>query len=328
MEPPPLTAEQIVVAMQGRADPGKLATEAHEQMGPWARKNLAEPILEFLGTVPSVVLWSPDHIFRLIPPSAVWRDIPVATAVGLGVPALRSGHGRHRSTLVAMADPGDRSTGAQSALGAHGMDALSMLRRTAQARGDVRVLASVGSQYGKRVLPETDDVIDAPASAAVLVEEFRNHDVVVLVAHGQVGRESRASITCMAQDGRLDALDIDALEAHPDCLAGATVLLLSCESGRVGGELARPGGIAGTLIAAGVRCVVGPMWPVRLDAAAEVVAAILSGMAEGSEPWKTLATLTKSEASGTSPLLGPAPSVSAQRAHRVAQQLAFVTWVG
>ena len=62
----------------------------------------------------------------------------------------------------------------------------------------------------------------------------------------------------------------DMLAASPLAFAGSTIMLLTCSAGQVTADLADPGGLAGTLLTAGARCVVAPLWPVRLDVATDV----------------------------------------------------------
>jgi hypothetical protein len=171
-------------------------------------------------------------------------------------------------------------------------------------------------------------VRDTPASAQDVLIEAREHAVIVLVAHGQVETLEAAAVLCLDSTGRLDPLDVAALGRAPGHFAGATVLLLSCEGGRVGDSLTDTGGLAGTLVSAGARCVVAPLWPVRLDSAVQIGAAILRGLAQGAEPWETLVALQVDGAQDSPRLGGPPPSLSERQAARDLQHLAFVTWVG
>jgi hypothetical protein len=192
----------------------------------------------------------------------------------------------------------------------------------------VRLLGSVGERFGRALLGERSVVRDTPASARDVLLEAAEHEAVVLVAHGEVETLEDAAVLCLDASGNIDRLDVAQLGLSPDAFAGATVLLLSCEGGRMGDSLVAPGGLAGTLLAAGAACVVAPLWPVRLDAAEQVGRAVLDGMASGDEPWTVLARL-QVQAHGDSPMLGrPAPSLSERRAEQALQRLAFVAWIG
>ena len=102
----------------------------------------------------------------------------------------------------------------------------------------------------------------------------------------------------------------------------------------MGESLSEPGGLAGTLLAAGARCVLAPLWPVHLDVATDVAAQALEGLAEGVEPWQALSVaISRSEQPG--PLLGRPPSLAQQREAKEnkvvtdsLQRMAFATWVG
>lgn len=87
-----------------------------------------------------------------------------------------------------------------------------------------------------------------------------------------------------------------------------------------------------TLIAAGAKAVVAPLWPVRLDVARGVAEAVLHGLADGREPFEVLAamraTAASSPTSSSSVTLGPAAPLSKQAGLADLQRLAFVTWVG
>jgi len=300
------------------------AVQHHDQAAAWVRDTLIVPVLKYLGEPPSLVLWCPGPGLRLLSPQAIWGDIPVVGTLSLDLPVLQSAPARPRSTLVVLADP--RAEGLEP-LGEHGMGALSELTAAATLRGPVRRLASVGSRHGRELLGDSTDVCVGPASARRLLAEAREHDVVVVIAHGDVPRPEQASLLCADEDGDVDRLGVGDISRFPDRITGALVLLLSCDSGRVGDQLAEPGGVAGALIAAGARAVVAPLWPVPLDVAAEVIMEVLEALASWKEPWEALAE-EGPLSPGDGPVLGPAPSLSRQKAAETFQRMAFVTWVG
>jgi hypothetical protein len=153
--------------------------------------------------------------------------------------------------------------------------------------------------------------------------------MIVVLAHGQVDAIEDAALLCLDEGGDLDRLDVTMLARDPDRFAGATVLLLSCETGRVSDSLAEPGGVAGTLVSAGARHVIAPLWPVQLDVAVQVGKAVLRGTQRGAAPWEVLAGLRIDVAADDAPTLGgPPPPLATRREERRWQGLAFVTWVG
>lgn len=327
LEPPPRPLDTLPGLMRGSV-PEASAHAALDVLAQWVRRGLVEPIERFLGAPPSAVLWSPDPRLRLVAPSAVWRTVPVAAATSLVLPDLTSSPSRRRSSLVVLADPGAETPDPRLDLRGQGVPTLKALEGAAARRGPVRLLGSVGRRFGRALLGERPEVRDTPASGRDVILEAAEHEVIILVAHGEVETLEDAAVLCIDASGSVDRLDVALLEQSPDAFAGATVLLLSCEGGRMGDSLIEPGGLAGTLLSAGAACVVAPLWPVRLDAAEQVGRSVLEGLASGDDPWTVLARL-QLHAQGESPTLGgPAPSLSERRAELALQRLAFVAWVG
>jgi tetratricopeptide (TPR) repeat protein len=327
LEPPPLPLDTLAGLMRS-AVPEAGAHAALDELAQWVRRGAVEPIVRFLGASPSAVLWSPGPGLRLVAPSAVWRGVPVVGATSLLLPDLTSAPSRRRSSLLVLADPGADAPDPQLDLRGQGVPTLEALERAATRRGPVRLLGSVGAQFGRSLLGERSVVRNTPASARDVLLEAAEHETVILVAHGEVATLEDAAVLCTDASGSIDRLDVGQLERSPDAFAGATILLLSCEGGRMGDSLVNPGGLAGTLLAAGAACVVAPLWPVRLDAAEQVGCAVLDGMTTGDDPWSVLAKLHV-HVHGGSPTLGrPPPSLSERQVEQALQRLAFVAWVG
>jgi hypothetical protein len=59
-------------------------------------------------------------------------------------------------------------------------------------------------------------------SARDVVREASDHEIVVLVAHGQVEALDDAAILCLDASGNIDRLDVTQLGRAPDSFAGAT----------------------------------------------------------------------------------------------------------
>ncbi len=252
----------------------------------------------------------------------------MAAATSFVLPDLTASPSRRRSSLVMLADPGAETSAPRLDLRGLGVSTLEALAQAASRRGPVRLMGSVGKRFGRALLGDRSEVRDTPASARDVLLEAAEHEVLTFVAHGEVESLEEAAVLCLDASGNLDRLDVAQLALSPSAFAGATVLLLSCESGRVSDSLIEPGGLAGTLLSAGAACVVAPLWPVRLDAAEQVGRAVLEGLATGDDPWTVLAKLHLN-ADGGSPTLGrPAPSLSERRADEAFQRLAFVVWVG
>lgn len=322
---PPLPLEALAEGMRG-AVPGADAGAVMERLAGWVRQHAVSPVLRFLGGQPSAVLWSPDPYLRLVAPGAIWRDVPVATAASLFLPGIEAWPARRRSSLVVLADPGARAP--ELDLHKQGVPALDLLTQAAAARGPVRKVGSVGDHFGRKLLGDEASVRDTPASARDVFAEAAEHDVLVLIAHGEVETPDDAAILCLDASGHLDRLDVAMIGEAPDRFAGAKVLLLACEGGRVGASLVEPGGMAGALLSAGACYVVAPLWHIGLDVAAQVAAAVLQGLAAGEEPWEALAGLQVSMTGEAPHLGGPPPSRAERLAAQELQRLSFVTWVG
>lgn len=327
LPPPPLACEDLAALVSNKV-PGQEAGRAIEALAGWLRQHLVAPLERFLGRALAAVLWCPDPRLRLIAPGAIWSGLPVAITASLALPNLGASPGRRRSTFIVLADPGDQAPEPGLDLQGHGLPALESLARVAAERGAVRLLGSVGRSSGRTLLGDRTVVRNTPASAANLLAEAGEHDMIVVLAHGRVDAIEDAALLCLDEDGDLDRLDVTMLARHPDRFAGATVLLLSCETGRASDSLAEPGGVAGTLVSAGARHVIAPLWPVQLDVAVQVGNAVLRGIQRGAAPWEVLAGLRIDVADDAPTLGGPPPPLATQREHRRLQRLAFVTWVG
>jgi hypothetical protein len=327
LPPPPLACEALAALVSNKV-PGPEAGRAIESLACWLRQHLVAPLERFLDRAPTAVLWCPDPRLRLIAPGAIWSGLPVAMTASLALPNLGASPARRRSTFIALADPGDQAPEPGLDLQGHGLPALESLARVAAERGAVRLLGSVGHSFGRTLLGDRTIVRNTPASVANLLAEAGEHDMIVILAHGRVDAIEDAALLCLDEDGDLDRLDVTTLARDPDRFAGATVLLLSCETGRASDSLAEPGGVAGTLVSAGARHVIAPLWPVQLDVAVQVGQAVLRGIQRGAAPWEILAGLRIDGADDAPTLGGPPPPLAMQRAERQLQGLAFVTWVG
>ncbi|MFH1465078.1 MAG: hypothetical protein ABIO70_11900 [Pseudomonadota bacterium] len=329
--PCPVEETQLAQVLGNAVGRGEEAWKAHDAAARWAREHIARPIERFLVEPPTCVLWCPSQVLRLLAPASLWPGIPVASSLSLVLSDLSAAPARKRSSLVVLADPGKDS---KDGLGSAGQEAQASIVRAVAARGAVAQLASVGERHGPGVLADPRGALPGPASPDELLEHARDHDLVVVIAHGEAETPERAAIRCISATGAVEKLDVTALGRAPGRFAGAKVILLSCATGLVGSALHEPAGIAGVLLSAGARLVAAPMWPVRLDLASEVAVAIIAGMEQGVEPWERLARGGHSGAA-QGPEMGPSAALSVQRREQRQEQffarlqeIAFVTWVG
>jgi len=150
------------------------------------------------------------------------------------------------------------------------------------------------------------------------------HDLVVVVGHGlSNGRDGE--IHLLDRQGQPAVLRADDLLSNPRALAGASVLLLSCHTGRAGHLIHRPGGVAGACLMAGAREVVAPLHAVEFRAAINTAVPLIRAFVEGATLSKALSTLSHSDGqlAPLGPHLGP---IEAPRKRSALDS--FVCWVG
>lgn len=323
----PRQLEELALQLS-RSVPDAETFEAHQQAARWVREAISGPIEALLGDVPKAILWCPGPGLRGIAPRSVWPNSPVAMATSLVLPDLSAAPRRRASTMLVLADPGNDVEGGALDLGRYGLESVEALRDAAAALGPVRLIGSRGARYGRELLGDASQVRNTPASASDVLEEARNHEVLVIVAHGRVESPTEAALLCVDGNGQLSPLNVAALSEKPEQIEGAAVVLLACASGQIGDALADPGGLAGTLIAAGARCVVAPLWPVRLDIAKSVGVRVVEGLGRGQAPWEVLASV-ETQTAGDAPVMGaPPPTMAEEQQSTELQELSFVAWVG
>lgn len=316
----PTTNEEHLVGLIKEAIVGDpAALRLHALLVKWARDSIVNPTLQYLGRAPKTVLWCPGPILRLATPSSVWSGVPVACVHTLVLPRYRQPKQRPRSTLIAGAMQ------ARDSIAPKLEPAVKAMLNEAKRSGPARALVSAGDVFGDR-LRQLKPIRNTPASPEDFLAEAPNHDRLFVLAHGAAGSEDQAALACIDADGKRVLLTGKHLAAHHDAFADATVVLLACSSGRIGGELHTPDGVAGALLAAGARAVIAPLWSVHLSIAIRVARGLLSGFAKQQAPWQVLAQLP---AHVFEP--GPAldePSAEDKRAGGVVQVQSFIVWLG
>lgn len=295
------------------------ALRVHELVVKWVRDSIVLPMLDYLGRPPKTVLWCPGPVLRLATPASVWAGIPIACVHSLALPRYQQPKARPRSTLVVAAmKHGEHMAESLEA------NAASLLNH-AKRSGPARALVSAAESHGD-ALRRLKPIRNTPASPEDLLAEAPNHDVLVVLAHGGAGTQERAALECVDGQGRGVLLTGKHLAAHHDAFANATVVLLACSTGRIGGELHTPDGVAGALLAAGARAVIAPLWTVQVTVAIHTAQKLLEGFAKGQSPWQVLACLPARLLEPGPTLDGPSPAD--KRAGRVVQLQSFVVWLG
>jgi tetratricopeptide (TPR) repeat protein len=292
--------------------------EAYRALLEWARGQVIASLTSLLPPEPSQLLWVPTGVLRVLAPADLWPSMPVTCAVRLDL-ETRSAPPRPRRTLLAVADPGPgspRSIPGSVELGAS-------LALTAQTLGPLRVRMSRGAAWGTALGVPCPELVEGPASADDILRELAGVDVAMLLCHGEVAGPTDAQLLLVDGSGAVVPLRMQRLAEDPHLVAGTTIVLLSCETGRAGDWLHQATGLAGALLAGGARNVIAPLWPVLLDPAWKVGHAMLGALASQGDLSATLQRLTAPE---SGPALGG--RAGAQRQQEQAWSLrAFVRWV-
>ncbi|MCY1033246.1 CHAT domain-containing protein [Corallococcus sp. BB11-1] len=269
----PLELREETVAQSVDADG---SGPAYRELLAWARDNIVVPLERMSAGHPSHILWIPSGPLRMLAPSDLWRTAPIALATNLALPAQPSAP-RPRGTLVTVADPGPGALGELRA-------AVKLGEQLARhCSGDARLLMSRGSKFGRALRLTHSGLLDHPASPEEVLRNLMEVDVALFLGHGAVTDPLDARLILVDRKGACADLGLAQVGEEPRRVSGATIILLACDSGRVGGWLHRAAGLAGAFLACGARQVIAPLWAVRLGAAFEVGQAVLEALASGRE---------------------------------------------
>lgn len=263
---------------------------AYEALLRWTRQELVEPLRTLLPQAPSALLWVPAGPRRLLAPADLWPGCSVTCATRLDLEA-RPPARRPRSSLIAVADPSPASN-SRLDLTTKG---LSYAEQAVQF-GPVRALLGREGRFGEALGRGCPGLVPAPPKPEILLQELAESDLAVLLCHGAVEGFFRASLSLLNEQGQVVPLEVEQIARNPRLLDGLTVVLLSCETGQVGGALHRAGGLAGALLAAGARSVVAPLWKVWAGPTVEVGMAVLRALVEARDVSAALAGLQGADA--------------------------------
>jgi hypothetical protein len=297
------------------------ADKAYQALLEWAREQVIAPLQHLLSCVPTQLLWISTGALRALAPSDLWPQSPVTCATRLDL-ETRTYPARPRRTLLTVADPGPGSRMVQEIPGA--VESGVRLARLAESVGPLRVRMSRGPLFGQALGTACPGLIQGPASPEDICRELKEADVALFLCHGEVSGPRQARLFLLNGAGAVAALDMEHIADEPQRLAGTTVVLLSCETGRVGDWLHRAAGLSGALLACGARSVIAPLWPVRLEPAVAVGEALLKGLPEGREPSVTLHALQAPEGGVMLGRVG-SEQLAAEKAWSLK---AFVHWMG
>ncbi|HZI12439.1 MAG TPA: CHAT domain-containing protein, partial [Myxococcus sp.] len=294
-------------------------SEEYQALLEWARRHITGPLEGLLPRGPSQLLWVPTGALRVLAPTDLWPSVPVTCAVRLDL-QTRPARTRPRRTLLTVADPGP---GTPLSI-PNSIEMGALLARMAQDLGPLRVRMSRGADYGQALGVPCPELVEGPASPDDILRELAEADVAMLLCHGEMEGPRQARLLLVDGTGALVPLEMERLSEDPWRVAGAMVVLLSCQTGRVGDWIHQAAGLAGALLAGGARSVIAPLWPVLLDPALEVGNAVLGTLASGEDVAVSLRGL---QARDSGPALGR--QSRAQREQEKAWSLrAFVHWAG
>ncbi|WP_442929814.1 CHAT domain-containing protein [Myxococcus sp. NMCA1] len=141
----------------------------------------------------------------------------------------------------------------------------------------------------------------------------------MFLCHGGVAGPRKATLQFLNEVGSDSELALEQVGADPRRIAGASIVLLSCETGRVGDWIHRAAGLAGAFLASGARQIIAPLWAVPLGGALLVGRAVLEALTQGGDPSLALHALQRQQSQG-----GGATSRHFGRAWALK---AFVHWV-
>ena len=315
VEAPPRDEETVARGLTERG-PG----EAYLALLEWARRGVLAPLERLLSRTPSQLLWVPTGVLRVLAPADLWPSVPVTCAVRLDL-ETRAPPPRPRRTLLAVADPGPNSSHrplpGSVELGAS-------LARTAQEGGPLRVRMSRGAAWGQALGIPCPELVEGPASPDELLRELAGVDVAVLLCHGEVDGPREARLLLVDGTGSVAPLSMQRIADDPHLVAGTSIVLLSCETGRVGDWLHRAAGLAGALLAGGARNVIAPLWPVLLEPAWAVGRSVLEALHHQRDLSEALLRLNAPE---NGPTLGRGTKGEGSRKQAWSLK-AFVRWVG
>ena len=279
--------------------------EVLESLSSWVQQSLAPHLRALFDRPPKGLLWCPHGALRFVPHHALFGTIPVWRTPSLAMSPPVTLRTRSEHTTVVIASPAEQSVG-------DGVIDTAAALAPAQPTG--RLLVAAGDRHGPSVHPRAEQL---PVDARTVLEECDRASTIVVLAHGHASSPDAAWLHLLHPDGTEDRLDTDRLSRDPRALAGLRIILLSCEAGRTGDVVHQPGGIAGTLLTAGAKEVIAPLWPVRAQAAVEVARSVLDGLKRGRPAAVSLAHFKPRRTAETSdPDLGGRPSKQAKAAAR------------
>ncbi|WP_245769026.1 CHAT domain-containing protein [Stigmatella aurantiaca] len=290
---PPVNEDAVAQALSANE-----SGQPYRELLTWTRTNVLPPLQRLLPPSPSHLLWIPAGPMRLLAPADLWPATPMTLATRFDL-EVRSFPERPRCTLLAVADPGPGKRGELKGAVKVG----AQLAQLVASAGAPRALLSQGGKFGRALRLSCPGLVERPASAGDVLRELTEADVVMFLCHGGVAGPRKATLQLLDEVGSDSELALEQVGADPRRIAGASIVLLSCETGRVGDWIHRAAGLAGAFLASGARQIIAPLWEVPLGGALIVGRAVLDSLTQGGDPSLALHTLQlpESQVGGASP---------------------------
>lgn len=276
-DPPQALREQITV--EADAAPAR-----YDEAVAWAQSALVGPLLAVHARPVRRLLWCASGPIRGVSPHDLWPGVAVTLASDPAIYATPEP--ASPTTAIVVADPGPGAAGELPGI----VEAGAALAREVVG-ADLRVRLGRGAAHGRALGLDCPGLIDAPPEPDGVLQDLVECKRVVMLCHGVTDGVEDAAVLLLDAEGRQARLDLRRIAEDPRSFAGATVLLLACETGRAGPWVHRAAGFPGVLLACGARRILAPLWPVFSDVALTVGRAVLRALDRGTNPADVLAEL-------------------------------------
>jgi hypothetical protein len=275
--PPQALLEQVAVEADA-------APASYDEAVAWGRSALVAPLLAVHARPVRRMLWCASGPIRSVSPHDLWPGVAVTLASDPAIQATPAP--ASPTTAIVVADPGPGAAGELTGLVEVGA---ALAREVAGV--DLRVRLGRGAVYGRALGHDCPGLIDAPPDPEGVLQDLVECKRVVMLCHGVTEGVEDAAVLLLDAEGRQARLDLARIAEDPRSFAGATVLLLACETGRAGPWIHRAAGFPGVLLACGAQRILAPLWPVFSDVAVTVGGAVLRALNRGMSPADVLAEL-------------------------------------
>ncbi|MBK8263878.1 MAG: CHAT domain-containing protein [Nannocystis sp.] len=260
------------------------APACYDEAVAWGRSALVAPLVAVHARLVRRVLWCVSGPIRGVSPHDLWPGVSVTLASDPAIhttPAPAS-----LTTAIVVADPGAGAAGELPGI----VEAGAALAREVVG-ADLRVRLGRGAAYGRVLGLDCPGLLDAPPEPDGVLQDLVECKRIVILCHGVTEGVDNAAVLLLDAEGREARLDLRRIAEDPRSFAGATVLLLACETGRAGPWIHRAAGFPGVLLACGARRILAPLWPVFCDVALTVGRTVLRALDRGTSPADVLAEL-------------------------------------